>query len=254
MPSAAATSARRSSAGGSSSGSAAVRATGLIRPGSAPVSRDSTVGFARSASSPGATLRTRDRPVFVHQPPAIHGDQVDDAAVLDAERDFRARAFELPAQRAQLVRVSLGDLVVDGNPAVPRGETTVSREVRTRGTSLSTSLTTSPWSSVCRWTAPNDPSRRLNRLLVVGSCGAERGERDSLLGSFSSSTTPSVSGRSDPRSAIASSTTNESPSRRTFIPDSCSQEQEVGREVLEGGSNREPSSRVSLIVDTRPSP
>ena len=38
-----------------------------------------------------------------------------------------AEALELPAQRAQLVRVALRVLVVDGDPAVRAGETTVSR-------------------------------------------------------------------------------------------------------------------------------
>ena len=69
-----------------------------------------------------------------------------------------AEAAELPAQRAQLVRVSLGDLVVDGDPAVPLGRNDrLAGGQHPRYEPLD-ELDHVSWSSVCRWTEPDNPS------------------------------------------------------------------------------------------------
>jgi hypothetical protein len=64
----------------------------------------------------------RHRDVLVERPAALERDVVHDGGVLDpdCEDDQARRIRELPAEPRKLARLAVGDLVVDGDPAVPR--------------------------------------------------------------------------------------------------------------------------------------
>ena len=194
--------------------------------GSAPVSRDSTVGFARSAiASPGATLRRLGTDTYssISRPRSI--------AIRWTMRPYStpiviftwAEAAESPGPARA---------TCPGLARRPRRRRRPSRSARARrpsrevSTAVRAARRADHVSLVVRLQvdgAERSLLELLNCLLVAGCRSAQERERDSFPRLLQLEHDPVALGtkRAEELSVFLSAT-NESPSRRTFIPDSCS--------------------------------
>ena len=123
-PSASATSRNSSSAGGSSSGDAAVRAArGPPRGRLSQARDDRRVGAKRDrVAGRERPAVVRHRQVLVKRSTALERDVVDGGGLLRADREDHeaGRIGKLAPEPRELARIAVGDLVVHGDPAVPR--------------------------------------------------------------------------------------------------------------------------------------